>query len=143
MRATFWTVPAGLLALSIFFAGGAVVAATTCIALLMPGGVLEPIWRLNPPAHSAFLELGPWAIVLMAMVALMCGGAACGLWIRARWGHRLALSLLLVNLLGDVVNAVVRGDPRTLIGVPIAGLLILYLLSPGVRSGYRGTPLGG
>jgi hypothetical protein len=37
-------------------------------------------------------------------------------------------------LIGDAVNAVVLGDLRTLIGVPIAASLIAYLLSPGVAT---------
>ena len=40
----------------------------------------------------------------------------------------LAAVLLVTNLLGDLANAVVRGDPRTLIGIPIVGVLLWYLL---------------
>ena len=50
--------------------------------------------------------MGPWAIVLLTVVALACGLAA---------------------------YAVVRGDWRTLIGLPIAGAVIAYLLTPRVR----------
>jgi hypothetical protein len=39
-----------------------------------------------------------------------------------------------VNLVGDTTNALVRGDLRTLVGLPIGGALIAYLLSAGVRS---------
>jgi len=39
-----------------------------------------------------------------------------------------------MNLVGDGTNALVRGDLRTLVDVPIAGLLIAYLLSTGVRA---------
>ena len=34
----------------------------------------------------------------------------------------------MTNLLGDLANAVIRRDPRTLIGIPIAGVLLWYLL---------------
>jgi hypothetical protein len=34
-----------------------------------------------------------------------------------------------VNLVGDTFNAVFRGDLRTLIGLPIGGLMIWYLIS--------------
>jgi hypothetical protein len=37
----------GLVALSTFFALAAAVATVTGIALLVPGGKLEPLWRLN------------------------------------------------------------------------------------------------
>jgi uncharacterized membrane protein (DUF2068 family) len=123
--------------LSIFFALGSVIAGLTAIALLSPGGTLEPMWRLNPQAHVAFLGMGSWAIVLMLVISAACALSAVGLWIRARWGHRLALFLLAVNLVGDATNAIARGDPRTLIGFPIAGALVVYLLNPRVRSGFR------
>jgi hypothetical protein len=126
--------PAGVIALSGFFVFGATMSFLTCIALLFSGSRLEPMWRLNPQAHEAFLQMGSWAIGLMAVVCLACALSARGLWIRARWGHRLALGVLTVNLIGDVMNAIVRGDLRTLIGLPIGGALIAYLLSARVKS---------
>jgi hypothetical protein len=44
--------PGGVTALAIFFAVGATVSLVTIFALLLPGGVLEPIWRLNPRART-------------------------------------------------------------------------------------------
>jgi hypothetical protein len=123
----------GITALGVFFAFGAVVAGVTCIALVIPGGGLEPIWRLNPQARVAFSSMGPWAIVLMCVVSAACALTATGLWLRARWGHRLALAVLGINLLGDTMNAFVRGDLRTLIGLPIGGAMIAYLLRADVR----------
>src|SRR5574342_1410961 len=120
-----------------FFGLGALMATLTAIALLTPGRGLEPMWRLNPDAHVAFLSMGRWAVALMVVVAAACALSAVGLWIRAPWGHRLALIVLTVNLLGDATNALTRGDLRTLVGLPIAGALIIYLLSAGVREEFR------
>ena len=53
----------------------------------------------------------------------------------------LAISLLVVNLIGNAATAVLRGDPRTLIGVPIAGGLIAYLLSSPVRGAFGASNL--
>lgn len=133
----------GLIALSSFFGVGAVIASVTCVALLTPGGILEPIWQLNPAGHASFIQMGPMASALMAVVAVACAGTAVGLWLQARWGHRLALLLLVANLVSDAINALVRGDFRTLIGVPIAGLLIAYLLTPGVRGNFRAKKAAG
>ena len=129
----------GLVLLSAFFALGAMIALLTAIALWAPGSVLEPMWRLNPQAHVAFQAMGPSAILLMVGVTGACALSAVGLWMRARWGQRLAVALLAVNLIGDATNALVRGDLRTLIGLPIAAALIAYLLSPGVQGQLR-TP---
>ena len=38
-----------------------------------------------------------------------------------------AIAILGINLLGDATNALVTGDWRALIGVPIASVMILYL----------------
>jgi hypothetical protein len=125
--------PWGLTALSGFFVFGAAMSGLTCFLLLFPGSALDPIWRLNPQARDAFQSMGVWAVVLMAAVCAACALAARGLWIRAPWGRRLAVGILTVNLMGDLGNALVRGDLRTLIGLPIAGALIAYLLSPRAR----------
>ncbi|HEX8898828.1 MAG TPA: hypothetical protein VF751_09040, partial [Chthoniobacterales bacterium] len=93
-----------------------------------PGGVLEPIWRLRPDARAEFQEFGTWSIALMATVGAVCGLAAFGLARGAEWGRRLAIGVLTVNLVGDTFNAVFRHDLRTLIGLPIGGLMIWYLL---------------
>ena len=96
--------------------------------LATPGGPLDPVWRLRPSAREELAPLGLWGVLLMATVSLACLGAAFGLWTGRRFGHRLAVALLLTNLLGDLANATMRGDPRTLIGIPIVGLLLWYLL---------------
>lgn len=125
--------PAGLIALSVFFGFGATMAGTTGLALLFPVRYWAPMWRLNPEAHSAFQAMGPWAIVLMVCVAIACAIAATGIWNRALWGHRVAITILFVNMIGDAGNAIVRGDFRALIGIPIAAAMIGYLLTPGIR----------
>jgi hypothetical protein len=126
--------PAGLAAVSGFFAFGALMSGAAAVALLTPGGSLEPMWRLNPQAREDLQSLGPWAIALMGSVSLACALTAIGLWHGSRWGQRLAVTLLAVNLLGDIGNAVGRGDLRTLFGIPIAAGLIAYLVSRRVRA---------
>lgn len=128
---------AGLTVLGLCFALGALIAGVAGVSLLAPDGVLEPIWRFNPEAHASLGTLGGWAVVLLLTVAAACMLSAVGLWIGARWGQRLAVGVLAVNLAGNITSAVTRSDPRTLIGLPIAGALIIYLLSPGVRSRFR------
>ena len=119
----------GVTLLSIFFLFGALMCLVTVIALIFPGGLLDPLWRLNPDAHRAFQRIGGWAILLMAIAGTACLLSAIGLATRARWGRQLAVGVLAVNLVGDAVAAVLRHDPRTLIGLPIGGAMILYLLS--------------
>ena len=121
--------PAGIAALSIFFAFGAAMTGLTATLLVLPGSPLDAIWNLNPVARDELARIGVWAVALMLLVCIACAAAAIGLWKGAVWGRRLAVGILVVNLIGDVTNAVVRSDPRTLIGIPIAGAMIAYLLS--------------
>ena len=125
--------PIGLRWLVVFFSFGALMCTLTILLLLFPGSALEPMWKLNPQAHEAFQSLGYWSILLMLIVGAACASTAIGLARSARWGWRLALGVLAVNLLGDTINAIARHDPRTLIGIPIGGALILYLMSNRVR----------
>ncbi len=126
--------PVGVTLLTAFFGFGALMAFLAFLGLLLSDGFLEPIWRLNPDAHRALTELGAWGMLLMALVAIACSLAAIGLWIQTQWGRRLAVGILAINLLGDVLSAVTRGDLRTLIGIPIGGAMILYLLRPRTRA---------
>ena len=98
------------------------------LALLLPTSAFHNVWRLNPQAHAGLTAWGPWAVALMLTVGAACCSAAVGLWRGARWGRAVAVTILAVNMLSDAGNAFVRGELRTLIGVPIASALIAYIL---------------
>lgn len=115
----------------VFFGAGAFICLVTTLALAFPGGFLEPIWRLKPEARVQFQQIGNWSIALMASVGAACGLTALGLASNAEWGRRLAIGVLTVNLVGDTLNAILRYDPITLIGLPIGGLMIWYLIRKG------------
>jgi hypothetical protein len=120
--------PLGVTLLVIFFGAGALICLVTTLALAFPGGFLDPIWRLRPDARLEFQKLGNWSVLLMAVVGTACGLAAVGLARLAEWGRRLAIGILTVNLVGDTLNAFLLHDLRTLIGLPVGGLMIWYLL---------------
>src|ERR1043165_2478309 len=107
--------PTGITALSIFFLFGATASLLSFVSLLFPGSFLEPMWRLNPRAREGFASMGAWAVVLMCTVCIACVSAAVGLLRGARWGYWLALALLAINLLGDIVNALLGIEPRAVI----------------------------
>src|SRR3982751_2373946 len=127
------TRPAGITALSIFFLFGALMSFISFVSLLFPGSFLEPMWRLNPRAREGFNSMGVWAVVLMCAVCLACASAAVGLWRGARWGYRLALIILAINLLGDVINVILGTEPRAVVGIPIVIAIFAFLLSRRVR----------
>lgn len=100
----------------------------TILLLLFPGTPLDVAWSVKPAARSELSALGAFTIPLMTVVGAACAAAAIGLTRSAEWGRRIAIGILSVNLLGDVTNAMIRSDWRTLIGLPIGGLMILYLM---------------
>ena len=101
--------------------------ALTVFLLLFPGTALDLLWRLNPEARLAFQSLGKSPALLMVVVGAGCAFAAVGLWRGALWGTRIALAIVSINIAGDLFNALVRRDYRSLIGLPIGGAIILYL----------------
>jgi hypothetical protein len=123
--------PVGIMLIVIFFVAGALICMVVMLALVFPGGILEPIWQLRPAARIEFEEFGTWSIALMATVGAACGLAAFGLARRAAWGRNLGVGVLTVNVVGDAFNALFRHDLRTLIGLPIGGLMIWYLVRRG------------
>ena len=118
----------GIKLLAAFFGFGATMCALTLGLLLVPGTRLDALWRLNPNARAGFAALGSMSILLMFIIGSACATAAIGLARNRRWGRRLALAILVVNLIGDATNVLVRHDWRTLIGLPIGGALIAYLV---------------
>ena len=120
--------PIGILLLIVFFAAGAVVCMLVMLALAYPGSFLDFIWRFRSGIREEFQEYGIWSIAVMAALGAACGLAAFGLARGAEWGRRLATGILTVNLVGDMFNAVLRGDRRTLIGIPVGILMIWYLM---------------
>ncbi len=118
----------GIALLSLFFVFGATMSGTAAVMLLFTGSALEPLWRLTPRAHEGFAEMGTWAVLLMVVVCAACVTAAVGLWRCTLWGWWAAVAILSFNLVGDTANAFLAHDLRTLIGLPIGGFMIAYLL---------------
>jgi uncharacterized membrane protein (DUF2068 family) len=129
--------PVGLVLLPLFFGFGTLMSAVAALALTLPGKWSEQLWRLNPAARTGFESMGNGAVVLILLVAAACACTAIGLWLGRPWGHRLAVTVLSMNLVGDVSNALIRGDRRTLIGLPIGGAMIAYLLSRRIREHFK------
>ena len=117
--------------LAAFFAFGATMCLLTIGLLLFPGTPLDSLWRLNPDAHVAFQSIGKAAFLIMLLIGTGCALAAIGLWRNSVWGIRLALTILWLNIVGDLFNIFVRHDYRALIGLPIGGAMIFYLARYG------------
>src|SRR5215831_7777459 len=128
------TRPGGVTLLACLFLLGVMASGLSMISLITPGGILEPIWRLNPHAHQGFLSMGPYAVILLAVVCVLCAVSAYGFFTGRRWGYYLGVIGLVINMIGDLINALVGVEPRAIVGVPIVALLLWYLSSRRVRT---------
>lgn len=127
---------AGLTAVGVFLFFGALMALLAAVTLLRPGTLLDQAWQLNPVAYALLfprrLMFGPMFAVLS--FALLCTGF--GWFRRRRWGWRLAVIIIAIQVAGDLAN-LLRGDLlRGAAGFLIASALLFYLLRPGIRSAF-------
>ena len=121
--------PFGITALIIFFLVGTLISFVAGLSLLIPSAFFNGMWQLNPHRLEGLLRIGYWAVVLLFSAAASCAITAVGLWRRARWGLVLAIVLIGINLFSDLVNTILGTERRAIVGVPIALLIILYLLT--------------
>jgi hypothetical protein len=133
--------PRSVTALSVFFAFGVTMSSLSFVALLFPGGLLEPMWRINPRAREQFAVMGIWGPLLMALVSVACALTASGLWNGRRFGLILGRAMLAFSLVGDFANAILGPEPRAWIGVPIAAALLVLLSTGPVKAFFEGSGL--
>jgi len=133
--------PIGIVLIGIFFYFGATMATYAAITLVFPGTVLDQAWKLNPEGHAGLASLGR----IMAFPFLLLAGAlflaAIG-WFRMRaWGWTLGITLIAINLSGDLFNLLFRHELlKGVVGVVVAGLLLIYMTRPRVREHLRRDP---
>lgn len=118
--------------------------ALTLALLLFAGSDLDSLWQLNPEARLAFQSFGSWSFLLMVTIGTGCLFAAIGLWRGTFWGTQLALTILSINMIGDIINTLLRHDYRALIGLPVGAAMIFFLVRSGDWSkGFRARTKGG
>ena len=134
-------VPRGISAVGGFLFFGATMASIAGTTLTWPGTSLDRMWALNPTAHRQLATLGRPAGILFLLLAAMLVAAGTG-WLKHRlWGWRLAVAVIVTQVLGDLVN-LFRGDWfRGGVGFSIASVLLFYLLRPAVRAVFSGAIL--
>lgn len=123
--------------LIVLFGIGTIASFIAVLALRFPDSFLDFAWRINPHAREGFARVGDWSIALMSAVFVACLLTAIGLWRRLEWGYWLALGMLIVNLIGGALNVIVGNEKRAIIGIPIALILLLYLMRRNTREYFR------
>src|SRR5215468_10536577 len=119
--------PQGFAAIGAFFVFGAVMAAYAGVTLLIPGTFLDVLWRLNPRAHEELSVAGGAAAMPFLVLSPALGLAAAGWLQRKQWGWWLGVSVIGINLAGDISQIIFGERWKGAIGVALAGLLLFYM----------------
>jgi hypothetical protein len=127
----------GIRLLAGFFIFGAAMSGLAATTLFWPGTWLDSIWMINPEGHAGMMAAGLAAAAGMGLLCVVMSTTARGLWAQRLWAWWIALCVLVVNAVADLATAVLQHNPRTLIGVPIAGFMVGWMLRPRIRRLFR------
>jgi hypothetical protein len=134
------TSPPGMTTIGIFLLFGTVMAFVAGITLVWPGTFLDRMWALNPRAYDELAPLGKTVGLLFLALAVALALAAAGWLKRRRWGWQLAVAIIGIQVLGDFVNIFFGHAVQGLVGVTMAGALLLYMNRPRVRAKFAVKP---
>lgn len=129
--------PAGFLPLGIFFFFGSVMASFAAFTLFKPGTILDRAWALNKSAHAELMAIGPIMSGPFAVLAVALLVTGVGWRKRRYWGWKLGVTVIAINLVGDVVNTVRGERMKGAIGITIAGLLLVYMTRREMQDYFR------
>jgi len=104
------------------------------LTLLLPGTFFDALWALNPLAHAQLTALGRWAALPFAFVSPMLALAATGWFRHRRWGWTLGVTIIAINLAGDLAQILFGERWKGIIGVVLATALLAYLMRRSTRN---------
>lgn len=111
-----------------------VVAFVTGWSLLFPNPRWNAMWDLNRSAYITFEKTGRASGALLMTLALATACAGVGLFRRKRWAWWIAITLFLMNGLGDIIALMAKRDLiRSGSGILIAAIFVFFLTRPHVR----------
>ncbi len=130
----------GMTAIGVFLIFGAAMAFIAGTSLVRRGTPLDRMWALNPHAYDELAPLGKPVGVVFLLLAAALALAGIG-WLKRRsWGWWLAVVIIGTQVLGDVVNILLGRVIQGVIGVTVAGALLLYIVRPDVRATFASRP---
>lgn len=125
--------PIGFVPLGIFFFFAATMASLAAVTLGWPGTVLDKAWELNKTGHAQLAPLGRILALPFGVLALVALVAGMGWFKRRRWAWIVGVSGIAINCVGDVINMTFGEFWKGMVGVVVAGLLLLYMTRSDVR----------
>ena len=123
-------------AFGIFLLFGAALASLAGTTLLWRGTVLDRMWALNPRAYNHLSPYGKTIGIPFLLLGITLAFSGVG-WIKRRvWGWRLAIVIIVTQVLANFVTAMMGVVTKGMVGVIISGALLVYLLRPQVRAAF-------
>ena len=126
----------GIIAIGISLFFGASMAFLAGTTLVWRGTILDRMWAINAPAYRQLAPFGKTVGIPFLLFGATLAVAGTGWFKRRVWGWRLAVSIIAVQVLGDLVNAFMGDLVRGGVGFVIAGALLVYLLRPQVKCAF-------
>jgi hypothetical protein len=128
--------PRGLTAIGIFLLLGAVMAFLAGTTLVWRGTVLDRMWEVNPRAYNLLAPYGKTIGIPFLLLGIVLTFSGVG-WLKRRaWGWRMAAVIVVTQVLGNFVTALMGDITKGMVGVIISGALFIYLLRPKVKSAF-------
>jgi hypothetical protein len=109
----------GIIAVGVFLSLEATIASLAGTTLVWRGTILDRIWAINAPAYSRLAPFGKTVGIPFLLV-----------------GATLAVAIIAIQVMGDLVNALMGAVVRGGVGFVIAGGLLIYLLRPETRGAF-------
>jgi len=132
--ASITRLPRGFTAVGIFLLFGAVMASLAATTLAWGGTVLDRLWAVNPRAYNHLAPYGKTMGIPFLLLGIILAFSGAG-WLKRRvWGWRLAIVIIVTQVLGTFVTALMGGVTKGIVGGIISGALLFYLLRPAVRA---------
>jgi hypothetical protein len=94
------------------------------------------MWALDPRAFKELALHGRAVGIPFLLLGIALAVASIGWFKSRRWGWRLAVAVIAIQIIGDLVNAFAGHAVEGGLGVAMAGALLLYLLSADVREAF-------
>jgi hypothetical protein len=124
----------GIVLLAIFFDLASLILFATGIALLCPGTAFDTIWLLAPERAWTLMPYRLWLGPLFLVLALPVACTSYGFFRQKAWARTLAIAIFAANGLGDAAQAASGHLLTGLLGVCIAGLVLLFLTDRAVSA---------
>ncbi len=112
-------------------------ATYAALTLAYPGTPLDMLWALNKRGHEGLATLGRVAAVPFVALSVALACAAVGWFRRRYWGWVLGVTIIGINMAGDFGQLIIGERLKGVVGVVIAGALLIYMLRPRTRNYFR------